>query len=179
MPLGSRYDRCVSEQLIFVMALIVSTQHQLVHLQPVLNSVLRGAQANHRFAARCIASPGQAGRQVRHAAHVKESRSALAASASIRRTRFFRHVNVVHQPSNFFSASAYFGRGHGRVVQFLAAKQHNIGLGLQRERAWPSQPTIRPPQKNVSMISFLGRDNASAAEDSPCQPDCPVASGRW
>ena len=79
MPLGSRYDRCVSEQLIFVMALIVSTQHQLVHLQPVLNSVARGAQANHRFAALDVSLhlAKLVGRQ-RHAAHVKNNQIRLA-----------------------------------------------------------------------------------------------------
>ena len=94
----------------------------------------------------------------------------------------FNNVNLKIKHGNLIALVGPSGSGKSSFLHLLALLDHptkgKLLLKNKDTKDLSDEQKDLVRQKNVSMISFLGRDNASAAEDSPCQPDCPVASGR-
>ena len=133
MPLGRWHNGGVAEQIIFVVALVVAAEDELVEFEPVLNRMTGSAQADDRFAGldeplHLAKLPGGE----LHAACEDDHEVRLAKRVETREAVFLlahdHGATVAVLLLQLFGKPGQRGR---RVVQRLAAEQDDVRLGFR------------------------------------------------
>ena len=132
MPLGRRHDGGVAGQIIFVVAVVVAAEDELVELEPVLDRVAGGAQADDRFAGLDVSFhlAKLFGGEL-HAAREDDHEIGLAKRVEAREAVFplanNRGAAVAVLP---LKLRRELGQRARRAVQRLAAEQDDVRLGF-------------------------------------------------